>query len=112
VANDSTGDFEIRCYKAEVARTHGGIGAFEPLSAGDNLGVIFIPPDSGPPPYSIQIRSPSGQLIVDRVLRDAPTGGPQSASPVEFVASLAGRYVIVVKRLSGTHRGEATVQVG
>jgi hypothetical protein len=111
VATDSTGDFEIRCYKAEVARTQGGIGAFEPLTAGDNLGVLFIPPDDAAPPYAVQIWSPSGNLIVDRILRDAPTGRPQSAPPVEFVASLPGQYVIMVKRVNGTSRSEASVRV-
>lgn len=82
-----------------------------PVAVGDTVRLIFRAYDEATPPFSIKIRSPSGKIIVERVLRDLPTGKPQSAPPVEFSASSAGEYKIEIKQLYGKQKGSAVLRV-
>jgi hypothetical protein len=82
-----------------------------PVSVGDTVRLIFRAYDEATPPFNIKIRSPSGKIIVERVLRDLPTGKPQSAPPVEFSASSAGEYKIEIKQLYGKQKGSAILRV-
>lgn len=81
------------------------------VGVGDRFQLVFRAIDSPTPPIGIVIQSPNGQKIVDRVLRELPTGQPQSAPPVEFIPSQKGNYQIEVKELRGKQRGTATLSV-
>jgi hypothetical protein len=50
-------------------------------------------------------------VIFERVLRELPTGQPQSAPPVEFSAGAAGEYKLEIKQLYGKQKGEAELHV-
>lgn len=82
------------------------------ISIGDRVGLVFRAIDDPAPPIGVAVLSPSGQKIVDLVLRELPTGLPQSAPPVLFVPSVKGTYAIEVKELRGKQRGTATLVVG
>ncbi len=81
------------------------------VSAGDRVGLVFRAIDEPEPPVSVIILSPNGQKIVEKVLRELPTGKPQSAPPVEFIPSTRGDYQIEVKELRGKQRGVATLNI-
>ena len=95
---ESSGDIETVC-KAD------------PIRVGDSVGLVFRAYDEATPPFTVRIKSPSGQTIVERVLRELPTGKPQSAPPVEFTASAPGNYAIEIWQLYGKQRGKATLHV-
>lgn len=95
---DSTGDIET------VSKT-------SPAKSGETVLLVFIAEDDTEPPFTLKIKSPSGQVIIDRVLRELPTGKPQSAPPISFTPSTAGEYKIVIKRLNGKQQGEAVLRV-
>lgn len=82
------------------------------ISIGDRVGLVFRAIDDPAPPIGVAVVSPSGQKIVDLVLRELPTGLPQSAPPVMFIPSSKGDYAIEVKELRGKQRGVATLRVG
>jgi hypothetical protein len=79
---------------------------------GDRVYLVFRAIDDPEPPIGVTIQSPNGQKILERVLRELPTGLPQSAPPVEFVPLLKGLYQIEVKELKGPQRGTAVLRVG
>lgn len=82
------------------------------LVVGDRVALVFHAIDDPLPPIEVVIQSPAGQKILERVLRELPTGLPQSAPPVEFVPSAKGIYQIQVKELRGKQRGNATLRIG
>jgi len=45
------------------------------------------------------------------VLRELPTGMPQSAPPITFTVSGAGDYKIEIKQLYGKQKGDAVLRV-
>jgi hypothetical protein len=96
---DSHGDIEITL--------HGDSA----VGVGERVQLVFRPIDDPEPPIGIVIQSPQGHKIVDRVLRELPTGRPQSAPPVEFIPSVRGTYTIEVKEQRGKQRGTATLKV-
>jgi hypothetical protein len=57
------------------------------------------------------VTSPGGKVIVVRVLRDLPTGKPQSAPPVTFVVAQSGEYKVTVSQLYGKSKGQAVLHV-
>ncbi|MEM1029483.1 MAG: hypothetical protein AAF928_18595 [Myxococcota bacterium] len=67
--------------------------------------------DLAAPPFQIRVRSPSGKLILERVIRELPTGEPQSPPPITFTVQ-AGRYEVDVVQLRGTASGKAHIDVG
>lgn len=83
----------------------------DPVKAGDTVSLIFRADDEAAPPFNIRIKSPQGKVIVERVLRELPTGKPQSAPPVTFMASAPGDYKIEVWQLYGKQRGDAVLHV-
>jgi hypothetical protein len=95
---ENEGDIETLCLTA-------------PVAVGDTVRLAFRAYDEATPPFNIKIRSPSGKVIVERVLRDLPTGKPQSAPPVEFSASSPGEYKIEIKQLYGKQKGSAVLRV-
>ena len=81
------------------------------VSLGDRVSLVFRAIDEPIPPISVIILSPNGTKIVEKVLRELPTGLPQSAPPVEFIPSATGEYTIDVKELRGRQRGTATLHI-
>jgi hypothetical protein len=84
----------------------------DPVCAGDTVSLVFRADDEANPPFNIRIKSPTGQIILERVLRELPTGKPQSAPPITFTASASGDYKIEIKQLYGKARGDGILHVG
>jgi len=81
------------------------------LTAGSSAELVFRSWDDVTPPFTLKVKDPSGKTVVDRVLRELPTGQPQSAPPISFTVSVAGTYKIHIKELYGGASGEATLNV-
>jgi hypothetical protein len=100
-----------------VARTIESVGDIEticktePAKAGEEIKLVFRAEDDADPPFTLKIKSPSGKVIVERVIRDLPTGKPQSAPPVTFTASASGEYKVEIKQLQGKQKGDAILRV-
>jgi hypothetical protein len=110
---ESQGDIEIFCFPGGGANTmRASVPFFDAISIGDRLSLVFSPGDSASPPFSLKIVSPTGSTIMDTIVRDLPTGTPQSPPPVEFVVSVKGTYRIEIRELKGRQRGEAKLKVG
>jgi hypothetical protein len=95
---DSSGDIETICKT-------------DPAKAGEEIVLVFRAEDDAEPPFTLKIKSPSGKVIVERVIRDLPTGKPQSAPPVTFTASSGGEYKVEIKQLNGKQKGDAVLRV-
>lgn len=108
---ESSGDIEVTAALTS-ATAHPGNQIFGAISPGDRVYLVFTPIDATAPPYGIKIVSPSGSTIMDTILRDLPTGLPQSPPPVEFVSSAKGTYRIEIREMKGRQRGTATLKVG
>jgi len=108
---ESSGDIEVFCYPSGGAATKASVPFFDAVTPGDRLSLVFTPGDATTPPYALKIVSPSGATIMDTILRDLPTGTPQSPPPAEFVVSVRGVYRIEIRELKGRQRGEAKVKV-
>ena len=100
-----------------MARTIESVGDIEticksdPARAGEELKLVFRAEDDADPPFTLKIKSPAGKVILERVIRDLPTGKPQSAAPVAFTPSSAGEYKIEIKQIQGKQHGEAVLRV-
>lgn len=94
---DSSGNIEIICEESA-------------LRPGQMARLIFRAWEDTMPPFQIRVRSPSGTLIVDRVIRELPTSEPQSAPPITF-SVWKGDYTIEVNELKGNGAGTATLRV-
>lgn len=107
---ESSGDIEVSC-STTAANARPGVHLFGAITPGDRLYLVFTPIDATSPPYALKIVSPSGATIMDTILRDLPTGLPQSPPPVEFVVSAKGTYRVEIREMKGRQRGEATIKV-
>jgi len=100
-----------------VARTIESVGDIEticktdPAKAGEEIKLIFRAEEDAEPPFNLKIKSPSGKVIVERVIRDLPTARPQSAPPITFTASSAGEYKVEIKQLYGKQKGDAILRI-
>jgi hypothetical protein len=100
-----------------VARTIESVGDIEticktdPAKAGEEIKLVFRADDDAEPPFTLKIKSPSGKVIVERVIRDLPTGKPQSAPAVAFTASAGGEYRVEIKQIHGKQKGEAVLRI-
>lgn len=100
-----------------MARTIESVGDIEtvcktdPAKAGEEIKLVFRAEDDAEPPFNLKVKSPSGQVIVERVIRELPTGKPQSAPPIAFTASVAGDYKVEIKQLYGKQKGDAVLRV-
>jgi hypothetical protein len=97
-AIDSSGNIETICRAST-------------FKVGDQISLVFRVLDDSEPPYTVRIKAPDGEIIVERVLRDVPTGRPQSAPPVSFVAGVEGEYKVEIWQLYGKSRGQALMTV-
>ena len=95
---ESSGDIETICKS-------------DPAKAGEEIKLVFRAEDDAEPPFTLKVKSPQGKVIVERVIRDLPTGRPQSAPPVTFTASAAGEYKVEIKQLQGKQKGEAILRI-
>lgn len=95
---ESTGDIESICQSPSV-------------STGQTAEVVFRTWDDASPPFTVKIRDPAGRTIFDRVIRELPTGRPQSAPPISFAVAQSGKYQILIRELYGKMEGEATLSV-
>jgi hypothetical protein len=67
--------------------------------------------DDASPPFMVKVRDPQGKMVVDRVIRELPTGKPQSPAPLTFSVAITGDYRIQIRELYGKAEGEATLTV-
>ena len=95
---ESSGDIETICQTDDLA-------------PGKTARLVFRAWDDTSPPFTVKVRSPAGKTILERVIRDLPTGRPQSAPPVTFSISMSGDYKITIGELYGKAEGEATLRV-
>jgi hypothetical protein len=95
---ESTGDIESICQTADLA-------------AGGTASLVFKAWDDVTPPLTVKVRDPNGKVILDRVIRELPTGKPQSPPPLTFTAVETGAYKITIAELYGKASGEATLHV-
>ena len=95
---ESVGDIETICKT-------------EPAKAGEEIRLVFRTADDPDPPFNLKVKSPSGKVILERVIRDLPTGQPQSAPPVSFTASSPGEYRVEIKQLYGKQKGDALLRI-
>jgi hypothetical protein len=108
---ESSGDIEVLCFPQGRAIPRTAIPFFADVGIGDRLCLIFNPGGDDNPPYQLSIVSPTGAKIMETILRDLPTGQPQSAAPVEFMVSVNGVYRIEIREMKGRARGEAKLKV-
>jgi len=108
---ETSGDIEIFCHPARSSN-RGTVPFFDKILAGERLALVFVPGETTIPPYQLRIISPSGAIIVDSLVREPPTGAPQSPPPIEFVVAAPGVYRSEVRALHGRQRGDAKVRVG
>ncbi|MDC3957504.1 hypothetical protein [Polyangium jinanense] len=108
---ESSGEIEIYCHPARSSG-RGTVPFFDEIRPGDRLSLVFVPSETSVPPYSLKVFSPSGANILDTLVRDPPTGAPQSPPPIEFVVSAPGVYRIEIRTLTGRQRGDAKIRVG
>ena len=94
---ETQGDIEVIC-----ETTH--------LAPNKNAKLVFRTWGEAQPPYQIRVRAPSGKVILERVIRQLPTGDPQSAAPISFMVQ-KGTYEISVAQLRGNAEGVATLVV-
>lgn len=107
---ESSGEIEVLCFPSGAATRH-SVPYFDAVTVGDRLSLVFTAGDGASAPFSLKIFSPSGAVILDSIVRDLPTGLPQSAPPVEFVVSAKGLYRVEIREMRGRQRGEASVRV-
>jgi hypothetical protein len=72
---------------------------------------VFRTWDDTKPPYTLKVRGPDGKVVLDRVLRELPTGRPQSAPPIALLVPVSGAYKIEISELYGGAAGQATLHV-
>lgn len=95
---ESTGTIETICDAAA-------------LKVGDTVKLVFRALDDAEPPFNVRVISPAGKVLLERVLRDLPTGRPQSAPPITFTAGVDGVYKVEIWQLYGKGRGQALLTV-
>jgi hypothetical protein len=96
---ESTGDIESICQSADA------------LNSGGTARLVFRTWDDASPPFTVKVKGPDGSVVLERVIRELPTGEPQSAPPVAFAVRDGGAYKITIKELYGKKEGSATLTV-
>ncbi|MBW2453196.1 MAG: hypothetical protein JRI68_01735 [Deltaproteobacteria bacterium] len=94
---ETQGDIEVICETTDLAPNK-------------NAKVVFRTWGEAQPPYQITVRSPTGNIILKRVIRVLPTGDPQSSPPVSFTVQ-KGTYEISVGQLRGGAEGHGTLVI-
>ena len=94
-----------------MARVIESSGNIETICDANLLKVGAAALDDAEPQFSVKIVSPGAKVLLERVLRELPTGKPQSAPPISFTAGASGAYRIEIWQLYGKSRGQATLHV-
>jgi len=81
------------------------------VRAADTVTLTFRTLEESDPPYTVKITSPTGKVVLERVLRELPDGKPQSAPPVQFKPLDTGDYSVDIWQLYGKARGHAFLHV-
>ncbi len=81
------------------------------VAVGAQAKIVFKCFEDAPPPFTIKVKDPTGKVVVDRVLRELPTGSPQSAPPLAFTVQASGEYQVHIKQLYGDVDGNARLIV-
>ena len=84
VSVESKGEIETACSSRVVP-------------GGGLLRLVFTSFDDATAPFSLKVRGPGGQVLVERVLRELPTGKPQSAPAIEVKPVGAGEYRVEIR---------------
>lgn len=98
---------------ASRLETHGDIEIIcitDDLAPNKMAQLVFRAFGDAMPPFEIMVKSPSGNIIVKRVIRELPTGEPQSPPPIAFTVQ-TGDYEISVNQLRGSAEGQATLTI-
>ena len=80
------------------------------VTANRSARIIFRAYDDATPPFRIRVKSPTGNVIIERVIRALPTGAPQSPEPITFTVQ-RGAYEIEISQLRGSAEGSATLTI-
>ncbi len=107
---ECTGPIEAFCQRADMPSSRRSLHSMDEIEVGDRVLLCFVG-DDGKPPYSLKIRSPSGALMVDKIVRELPTGRPQSEPPVELLLLARGEYVIEIREVRGQSWGRAVLRI-
>jgi hypothetical protein len=81
------------------------------LKVGAPVTLVFRALDEAEPPFTLKITSPAGKVVLERVLRELPTGKPQSAPAITFTPGAPGEYRVDIWQLYGKNRGQALLRV-
>lgn len=108
---ETSGSIETFAQRAEGAVSRGSAYSFDEISVGDRVALCFAAGDDAEAPYSLRVRGPNGAVILDRILRELPTGLPQSEPPVLFVVSSSGAYQVEIQSKGQRSWGKATMRV-
>ncbi len=108
---ETSGSIETFAQRADGYVARGSAYSFDEISVGDRVALCFAAGDDAEAPFSLRIRGPNGALILDRILRELPTGLPQSEPPVTFVVSSAGAYQVEIHAKGQRTWGKATMRV-
>jgi hypothetical protein len=112
---ETSGEIDIFCHPSGGAvaqvTTRSSVPFFDAIHVGDRVAMVFTAEDGAAAPFALKILSPTGATILDTIVRELPTGLPQSAPPVEFVVSARGVYQIEIREIKGRQRGEARLHV-
>ena len=108
---ETSGSIETFCQRADTGHvSRGSAYSFDRIMVGDRVAICFAGEDTKPP-YALRVRGPAGNVVLERLLRELPTGLPQSEPPVHFVVSAPGVYVIEIREHTGQAWGRAQVRV-
>ncbi len=108
---DSSGPIEAICSRSDAPSSRRSVHSYSELEVGDRVLLCFVATEDPNPPYALKIRAPNGAVVMDRILRDLPTGQPQSEPPIELILLARGTYAIDIKEIKGTSWGKATLTV-
>jgi hypothetical protein len=95
---ESSGNIETVCSSAQA-------------KVGVAITLVFRALEESEPPFTLKVTSPAGKVVLERVLRELPTGKPQSAPAVSFTPGAPGEYRLEIWQLYGKVRGQALLRV-
>ncbi|EYF02609.1 hypothetical protein [Chondromyces apiculatus] len=110
---DTSGASDLGRRTADITSSDGDIDILCPCNLGPRSNPVrlsFRSYDHADPPFSIRIKSPSGKVILERVVRDEALTGSGGIF-IDFRPDLSGDYAVEVKQVYGDLRGQATLRI-
>ncbi len=95
---ETSGNIEIVCTSTQA-------------KVGVAVTLVFRLLEESDPPFTLKVTSPAGKVVLERVLRELPTGKPQSAPAVTFTPGAPGDYRLEIWQLYGKVRGQAVMRI-